>query len=275
VRGEIVEINDVYGTFYAYVPNSLESNSEIVVLAHGTPAKDTSARATARYYVSHWRDFAEKTGSIVLAPAFSDEDFSSRRGDRALSGYRGLFGRHIGADKWVLRLAGAYGKAFGILGEQLRLYGHSAGGQFAARFLVTHPRLVKRAVITAAATYPQPTVDVAWPWGMGELHTEISWDDETSDGVDIVPSIEVWLAATQVPLTVIVGLEDTAEQLPWPGQKGTNRFTIGRNWVNDMAGFAAEHGLESQFEFVMIPGKGHSMIGLASYSQSALADGTG
>jgi hypothetical protein len=57
---------------------------------------------------------------------------------------------------------------------------------------------------------------------------------------------------------------------PYPGQKGKNRFTIGRNWVNAMGEFAQQNGLESPIQFEMIPGKGHSMTGLIPYSQKAL-----
>ena len=80
------------------------------------------------------------------------------------------------------------------------------------------------------------------------------------------------MAATHVPLTVIVGLNDIAE-LPEsliPGQKGKNRYVIGRNWVQDMALFAEDNGLEGRFRLEIIPGKGHSMSGLLIYSQAAL-----
>jgi hypothetical protein len=133
--------------------------------------------------------------------------------------------------------------------------------------------VVERAVITSAATYPQPDLEVAWPWGMGELHADIEWDADTVKRVDVVPDQEKWLAATQVPLNVIVGLEDRAE-LPLsliPGQRGRNRFTIARNWVGDMAAFAEERGRASRYQFHVIPGQGHSMVGLLPYSQEALA----
>jgi len=183
-----------------------------------------------------------------------------------------LFGREIGADEWVWRLVEAHQQAFGSASEQFYLYGHSAGGQFTGRFLVSHPELVKKAVISSAATYPQPSTEVVWPFGMGELHTDIEWDSNTIEYVDVVPNKQKWLAATQIPLTVIVGLNDTAE-LPLlliPGQKGKNRFTIARNWIRDMSIFAEENGLESRFKLDIIPGKGHSMSGLISYSQEAL-----
>ena len=271
--GRLVKGEDLFGTFYSYVPTTVPEKPEILVLVHGTPPKDETAEWNAEYYATNWINFAQEHGYILIAPAFNQEDFSSRRGDHAMSGYRGLFGREIGADEWVLRLVKAHQGAFGSANEGFYLYGHSAGGQFTGRFLVTHPESVKKAVITSAATYPQPTTQVTWPFGMGELHTEIEWDPDTSQPEDIVPDKETWLAATQIPLTVIVGLNDTAE-LPAdliPGQKGKNRFTIARNWVQDMAAFAEANGLESHFKIELIPGIGHSMSSLLPYSQAALA----
>ena len=87
-----------------------------------------------------------------------------------------------------------------------------------------HPEYVKKAIITSAATYPQPNIDINWPYGMGELHTEIEWDENKSNHVDIVPNKQAWVDATQIPLTVIVGLNDNSE-LPQeliPAQKGKN-----------------------------------------------------
>ena len=77
--------------------------------------------------------------------------------------------------------------------------------------MVTHPERVKKAVITSAATYPQPNEEVTWPFGMGELHTDIEWDSDTIKQVDVVPNKQKWLEATQIPLTVIVGMNDTSK----------------------------------------------------------------
>jgi len=263
---------DAFGTFYAYVPTTVPEKPEILVLVHGTPQEGETAESSAEFLVTTWIDFAEEQGFILIAPTFNQEDFSSRLGDHALSGYRGLFGREIGADEWVLRLVAAYQEAIGSTDERFYLYGHSAGGQFTGRFLVTHPKAVRAAVISSAATYPQPTAEVAWPFGMGELHADIEWDPDNVKHVDIVPDKETWLAATQVSLTVIVGLNDTGK-LPAhliPGQRGDNRYVIARNWVQDMATFAEANGLESRFRLEIIPGIGHSMTGLMPYSQEAL-----
>lgn len=271
-QGQLLQEEDLFGTFFVYVPDALPQKPQILLLVHGTPLKALTAVENAEFYAVNWIDFAEENGFVLITPVFNQEDFSSRLGDHAHSGYRGLFGREIGADEWLLRLVDAYQQAYGLADEQFYLYGHSAGGQFTARFMVTHPERVKRAVISSAATYPQPTAEVAWPFGMGELHTDIAWDSETIKKVDVEPDEQKWLAATQIPLTVIVGTNDMSELRAdlIPGQNGRNRLAIAQNWVADMRSFAAENGRESSFAIEMIPGIGHSMSRLIPYSQKAL-----
>ncbi len=107
---------------------------------------------------------------------------------------------------------------------------------------------------------------------MGALHTDIARDENTVRHDDIEPDIQTWMATTQIPLTVIVGLDDTAE-LPRsliPGQKGNNQLFIAKNWIQDMAIFAETNGLTSQFSFKIITGQGHAMSGLLAFSQAAL-----
>ena len=270
-RGQISEGSDVYGIFYSYVPISLAEESEILVLIHGTP-KDLSPEETAEFYISSWKDFAEKHSYILIAPGFNQDNFSSRYGDRAMSGYRGLFGKEIGADEWVIRLVEAFRQATEVSNQQFNLYGHSAGGQFTARFLVRYPEYIKKAVISSAATYPQPDTSIKWPFGMGQLNDDIEWNDGSIHQVDIHQDKQKWVDAVQIPASVVVGLNDTAElpQALIPGQKGNSRITIARNWIQDMNTFAETNGVESQFDLALIPGIGHSMIGLLPYCQDSL-----
>lgn len=270
-REKITKGSDDYGSFYYYLPKNLSENSEVLVLVHGTPI-DLTPEENAEFYITSWVGFAEEYNYLLIAPAFNQENFSSRYGDRAMGGYRGLFGREIGADEWVLQLVDSFKRNTGIPGGQFSLYGHSAGGQFVGRFLVTHPEVVKSAVITSAATYPQPDKEVNWPFGLGELHTDIEWDESTIKHVDIVPDQEKWLLATKIPLTVIVGLNDTTEiaQEFLIGQKGKNRIMIAQNWIKDMETFSELNGVESHFKLELIPGVGHSMSGLIPYSQQAI-----
>jgi hypothetical protein len=105
---------------------------------------------------------------------------------------------------------------------------------------------------------------------MGPLSGEIVWEDGTSAEVEVLPDPETWLKATQLPITVIVGLNDLEPQLSRPGQEGRVRPVIGKNWVEAMKVFAAEQGLESQIAFEAVPGAGHSMLGLLPYTHKAL-----
>jgi hypothetical protein len=177
-----------------------------------------------RVYVIPFKDHPGKGAFLIL-------DVSA--------GYRGLFGREIGADQWLLMLVSEARRALDWQDAPLLLYGHSAGGQFAARFLVSHPEELERVVISAALTYPAPDLAVAWPYGPGPYQGEVAWEDETRNAVNITPDLEVWEQALLVPTTVIVGLYDQEPQLSRPGQTGTTRIEIGRGWVNAMQTFGA------------------------------------
>lgn len=100
-KGEIISVEDVYGVFFVYVPLSMSPNPDLLVLVHGTPAETWSVEETAKYYIDHWINFAEEEGVVLIAPSFSDENFSSRKGEieDKMTGYRGLFGREIGTDE--------------------------------------------------------------------------------------------------------------------------------------------------------------------------------
>jgi poly(3-hydroxybutyrate) depolymerase len=270
-RGQIVTITEPHGTFHGYVPTTLQSSPDVVVLIHGTPGKDETAQDVARYYLQNWIAFAQERGVILIAPAFDDANFGSKSGNQALGGYRSLLGRNIGADEFVLRVVERYQSAFGSTDARFYLYGHSAGGQFVARFIVKHPGRVKGAVISAAATYPHPNLDVPWPYGLGEPQATVQWRDPDGEtALDFAPCPEDYLAAARLPVTVVVGLNDLEWQPDRTGQRGNQRVAIARNWVQDMNRFAAQHGVESKIRLELIPNLGHSSIGLLPYSQGAL-----
>lgn len=278
--GMVEVVPGTHGSHVRYVPAALAapapsappSPPPIVVLAHGTPADDETAEKAARYYVEHWKTWAEAHGALLIAPAFDQANFGSHEVDMAHGGYRGLFGREVGADAWLIELVDAYAARYGSPDARFYLYGHSAGGQFAARFLVTHPERLRGVVISAPVTYPHPDPEIAWPFGLGAFDGTLAWSDppgETTAGVE--PDPATWLAGVQVPATVVVGLNDLEPQLAWPGQRATNRVTIARDWVAEMEAWAAGQGVESRIELSMVPGVGHSAYGLLGYCQEAMA----
>jgi hypothetical protein len=46
--GQLTRAEDVFGTFYAYVPTTVPERPEILVLVHGTPPKDETAEWNAQ-----------------------------------------------------------------------------------------------------------------------------------------------------------------------------------------------------------------------------------
>ena len=90
-KGEVIAVEDAYGIFFIYAPISLSLKPDLLVLVHGTPAETLSAEETAKLYIDHWINFAEKEGVVLIAPSFNHENFSSRKGEieDKLTGYRG------------------------------------------------------------------------------------------------------------------------------------------------------------------------------------------
>lgn len=119
--GQLVEGEDEFGIFYTYVPANIPENAEILVVVYGTPLKDHTEEWNAEYYASNWIDFAEANNLVLIVPLSNQQDFSSRLGDHALGGYRGLFGREIGADEWLLRLVKGHRQKLGLADEPFYL----------------------------------------------------------------------------------------------------------------------------------------------------------
>ncbi len=268
-KGEITTISDDYGTYHIYLPVIMDESPDVVVIVHGTPDVQHKAKDIARIYIERWVPVAEERGVIVISPAFDQENFGGK--DGPLGGYRSLQGREIGADEWVSRIVDQYQSQFGAEDSRFYLYGHSAGGQFTVRYMVMHPERIKGAVISAAGRYAWPDPGVPWPYGMGRLQDSIQWPgDDQPVQIDVEPDPAGWLAAAQLPVTVVVGLNDTELQPDVPGQSAGSRVELGSRWVNAMNGYAEAQGESGQVELSIIPGAGHSALGITPYCQDIL-----
>lgn len=160
-RGQIVRKQISVGTFFQYVPRA--SPRGILVVAHGTTQAGDDVPALAEKFLTRWTKFAEAQKLIILAPAFGD-DFGSIDGGQPgvpPGGYRGLFGKEIGADEFVERIVEPYGKLVPGASGRFYLYGHSAGGQFANRYCVRHPERVQGAVLSAPGRFAFPDATAA------------------------------------------------------------------------------------------------------------------
>lgn len=227
------------GDLIEYVPADLADNPRLIVIVHGSiPSQSVAMDAAAMHIMRYrWHRFADRNGYILVAPVFDRHRYR---------GYRHLRGVSIGADEFVLRIAETYARIFDMPDSRFYLYGHSAGGQFAHRFLITHPDRVLGAVMSAPGNYANPVTSVSWPYGM---------DDS--------PNPLGFLRCTEVPSAVVVGSRDINPcGMGGEEQFGLNRVQRAKNWVRGMRRLAHIVGSEAMLDLTVVPGVAHSSGGL-------------
>ena len=248
----------------------------VLVLAHGFPwpdgsQSDSSLAAYARDAVRRWTEFAESQRAILIAPAFGGSDFG---------GYRALFGRKIDADELVTSLVDEVaGKHIPSFSGRFSLHGHSAGAQFAARYLVKRPERLAEVILSAPGTYPFPDPALPWPFGMAPVVRDrlsgTPADGKPADqaaGSVFVPRPEGWLtAASGVSATVLVGGRDTQPQHAEPGQQGATRIERAMAWVTAMSRHAEASNQAPTIRLVRAEGLDHDEAEMAIPAQQILA----
>ncbi len=275
-EGEVNEVRHAHGSYQLYVPTSHTSRSKVVVVVHGTPPDIASDVVNiAEAFIDRWTDFADEHGTVIIAPAFDQTNFASHSG--SFGGYRGLYGRTVGADEFVHAILDQVGSITPVPTDDRRflLYGHSAGGQFASRYVVRHPDRILAAVLGAPGRFAFPDPTASWHLGMGNLDREIDWSspDETQRR-KITPDPQGWLEAATLPITVLVGDQDTEDLDCIPAQcdpawDQATRIDIGRRWTDEMTALAADHDREGRTRFVRVPGVGHDSAGLTDDAQKS------
>jgi pimeloyl-ACP methyl ester carboxylesterase len=230
----------------------------LLVLAHGYPWPDGSRSDSdlvgyAQAAVERWSAFAERHHAIIVAPAFGGREFPV---------YREMRGRGIGPDEFVNLLADTAGREHipGYAGR-FSLHGHSAGGQFAARYLVTHPQRLDDVILSAPSTFPTPDPSIPWPNGMGPAATS-----------EFSPQAAGWLAAaSDVRVAVLVGSRDTERRPSAPGQQGATRIERASAWVESMRRHAASSNKSASVRLITAEGLDHDEDGMAAPAQEILA----
>jgi pimeloyl-ACP methyl ester carboxylesterase len=250
--------------------------ARVLVLAHGFPWMDGTQTDDflveyAQAAVQRWAAFAEAQHAIIVAPAFGGRDFG---------GYRELAGRRIDADEFVNSLVdAAASEHIPHFGGQFSLHGHSAGAQFASRYLVTHPERLAAVVLSAPSAYPFPDPALPWPNGMAAVvRNELSGTPadgkaaHQAAGSVFTPRPAGWLAAaSEVPVSVLAGSRDTEPRPAEPGQHGSTRIERALAWVTSMRRYAEAHDRPSTVRLVLAEGLDHDEAAMAIPAQEILA----
>jgi pimeloyl-ACP methyl ester carboxylesterase len=239
VRGQVVERRTRHGDYFEYVPLAVAEPVRVAVVVHGSYGDQEMgleiSRVSARGALNEkgWLLLADTMGVIIVAPSFDRERFY---------GYRYLWGSPIGADQFVLEIVDGYRRHFPSYDGRLFLFGHSAGGQFANRFLVTHPDRVIAAALSSSGTYAYPDDSVEWPFGR--------WNSPNPQG---------FLTAAALPVKVIAGSFDAKDLSDrGTGQRGNTAVARAEGWVDSMQTLAYENGVEPGVHAVIIPAAAHS-----------------
>jgi pimeloyl-ACP methyl ester carboxylesterase len=178
----------------------------------------------------------------------------------------------VDADEFVNALVDLYGTLLdGQFDGGFFLYGHSAGGQFAARYTVTHPERLKGAVLSAPGRYAFPKPGVAWPNGMASMIRDEALSGSPATGKDPLrsggalyqPSARAWtFAAANVPIAIVIGSEDTETRPPAPGHKSGTRIEYATEWAEAMNQLSADYGSSQRVDLFMVDGVAHDPIAL-------------
>lgn len=251
--GNAVVRNVEHGRYVQYVPKSVNKTSTLLVVCHGMFGSG-DAEDAAKGAIDDWLAFGEKHKLIVVAPIFDNENYACSK-PGAFGGYRTLTGRIVGADVFLHEIVERYEKMNPEYDGRFFIFGHSAGAQFANRYVVRHPKRVLGALISSPAWFSFPDENQRWAEGMGARKGKFKWGDtDERINVDVAPDPQTWLDASKIPITVIVGELDTDELK----DTGKTHVSQAKDWVQQMNSFAASRNVTSQIKLKVVDGVGHN-----------------
>lgn len=224
--------------YYLYVPRSACAHARVLVSVHGI----------SRNALEHTRRFAplaENYGVILVAPLFEEGPFPDYQ-------RLGIKGRR--ADHALGRILVEVAQLSGASTERFYLFGYSGGGQFAHRYAMAHPERVAGLAVGAAGWYTFPDPLQRFPYGTA---ANLALPD-------LRFSPERFL---RIPTTVMVGENDVArgaalrQSARVDAQQGTSRRERAARWIAAMREAARARGLDTRYEFVVLPRARHTFRG--------------
>lgn len=227
-----------------YRPARHGPDDEVVVVQHGMMRNGDD-------YRDFWIDAAEKHNLLIVAPTFGTEHFNGADGyNNGL--VRDADGAVTARENWLYavpeRVVAALRKGGMANRTRVKIYGHSAGGQFLHRLLATQSHEPFEAATAGnPGWYTLPTLDRPFPEGLGGLGL----------GRD---ALARWLA---YPMMILAGDQDIATgdpNLPSNPEalaQGPHRFGRSQYMLDFARSEAARLGLPCNWTRIVVPGVGH------------------
>ncbi|GAB1262898.1 DUF4124 domain-containing protein [Aurantivibrio plasticivorans] len=277
-RGQAVLRKVEGGEFVQYRAKSFKVGGPILVLAHGQLDERLPESQSVANIVSKWLPFAEQHGMLLVAPVFFDANFGVKTDGPHQFGYRGLFGRYVNADEFVLQILAYYQENIRGFEKQFYMVGLEGGAQFVNRFVIVHPEKVNGAVLVKPDWFAFPYEDVQWPNGMAARYRMAAWPGKKEKNiVKVELDVNAWLAASHVNTAVIVGADDKdtlaahAEIAEHTWAKNANSVSNAQRWVSEMRQLTQEHGASSAIQLYRVNGIGADVSALQPKAEEALS----
>lgn len=249
-RIEIPERSSATGILplWLYRASGWVPGGRVIAVLHG------AARDADRYR-DVWAPLAETAQALLVCPDFTRAGYPGEAYNE---------GRVPGPDPVFLALSRAVAAARAAAGDvgnrPFEAYGHSAGAQFLHRFLLLYGAPgAGRMVAANAGFYTMPTLDAAWPYGLGG-----------------VGDVAVLRSALTRPLTVLLGERDTdpnhrlLRRTSEAMAQGPHRFARGLAFFAAGRQAADSLGVRCAWTMVMVPGVAHSNAGMAPAAANVL-----
>lgn len=208
------------------IPNELDTDRAPLVAVHGI-------RRGAKMQAQLFGACAAKVGQLVIAPLFDEEQWPL---------YQQVV-RKGRADLALLRLMGELRLSGMWQTEKFELSGFSGGAQFAHRFAMLYPHLIRTLSVTSAGWYTFPDSE-AFPYGLGARSgRKDDW------GPQMKSRLHEFL---RIPLNIAVGALDgdwdsnTRSGVEIDQQQGTNRIDRAHRWRRALSDAARKLGLPPQ-----------------------------
>ena len=227
-----------------YRPAAHRPNDPVVVVQHGMMRNGDD-------YRDFWIEAAEKHTLLIIAPTFPDASFPKAEGYN-----NGLVVAADGSitprEQWLYAVPARVIEALraaGVIDEPvIRIFGHSAGGQFVHRMLATFGMgPFSEAIAANPGWYTLPTLERRFPEGLGGLGIEEE-------------AVARWL---NLPMVLLAGDQDIATDDPnLPSNpealaQGPNRFGRAHFMLETRQAEARARGTSCNWQLVPVAGVGH------------------
>jgi len=243
-----------------HVPEGAEPDAPVVVVLHGMGRNGDG-------YRDAWVDPANAHGFVVIVPEFTDEHYPGSR-EYNLGNVFTADGQRRPEAEWSFsQIEPAFDDArmrLGLTRQRYHLYGHSAGSQFAHRFLLFVPGArASRVVLANAGWYTLPTPDEAWPYGLALADGEGYGAEDAA-----VPAAQV-TGFLRRDVVVLLGDQDTDPRAsglrtsPEAQAQGPHRFARGHHYFEFTRDLAEALGVTSRWALEIVPDVGHSNARMA------------